>query len=508
MSGKKKSRKDSSVRRAAVHIRLMAVGMALTGACGGLMLTDNAFNSTYVSKGELRASAAPASPAAEKTVTDTESEEKAAKSEAAQGSARELSLTLGAELNKPFTLPEHKEQLSFVRFKKAPIGEYDITAIETKVKKVTNNTDDILDPNDFTVPFPKQETVVYDPVKQAPMNLTATRSVAGEYFRVHDENSGSTVVMNAHELLCLMVNNEVGDTWDEDAIKAQTVAAYSHLRYNDEHGYTPTIGLRYGYSDKLEKIISSVEGQAMYYDGNIINAMYSASTAGYTTSAQDIWGVDFPYLRTVESEYDYMDPNWGKVNTFTRDEIRSRLESKFGITLSDDVTKWFTIDKAYGIRYIDKITVDGRSDCTLSGVDLCYLADHDSNAMDIKYKDGIFTFTSYGWGHGAGMSQWGAHNYAEKGWTYDQILMHYYVDAKLRLSTPSASTVTSTETTASDDDTQPVSVETEDTTYEPPVTTAPTTYEEPEPVWTETAWSDGGYSGDTGYSEGGYSGEW
>lgn len=505
MSKKKKSRKDSSVRRAAVHVRLMAVGMVLTGACGGLMLTDNAFNSEYVSKGELRASAAAASPMVSQTVTDAESEKTVDNGEVVN-SAEKVTGVLSAQLNKPVTLPEHTEQLSFVHFKKAPIGEYDITAIETKVKKVTANTDEILDPNDFTVPFPETETVVYEPVKQPPMNLTATRSVAGEYFRVHDENSGSTVVMNAHELLCLMVNNEVGDTWDEDAIKAQVVAAYSHLRYNDEHGYTPTIGLRYGYSDKLERIVSSVEGQAMYYNGNIINAMYSASTAGYSTSAQDIWGVDFPYLRTVESEYDYLDPNWGKENTFTREEIKSRLESKFGITLSDDVTKWFTIDKTYGIKYIDKITVDGRSDCTLSGVDLCYLADHDSNAMDIKYKDGIFTFTSYGWGHGAGMSQWGAHNYAEKGWTYDQILMHYYVDAKLKLSTPSASTVTVTETTTSEPDTDTEETITEESTAvyeEPAVTTAPTTYEEPE--WTEPVWTD---PADTGYTDPGYTEEW
>lgn len=503
MSGLKKSQKNTSVSRAVAHVRLMVVGMALTGACGGLMLTENAFTASGNS-GELKASADHVSPMALETVTDAEDENIA-------DSAKEAIKVFDTKLNKPFKLPEHVEQLSFVRFKKAPIGEYDMTAIETKVIKLEGGSGEILDPNDFTVPFPKQETLVYEPVRQPPMNLAQTRSVADEYFRVYDENSGSTVVMSAHELLCLMVNNEIGDTWDEDAIKAQTVAAYSHLRYNDEHGFTPTVGLKYGYSGRLENCVSSVEGQAMYYDGSIINAVYSASTAGYSTTGSDIWGVDLPYLKCVKSEYDHLDPNWGKVKTFTREEIKSRLESKFGITLSDDVTKWFTIERAYSIRYIDRIIVDGRSDCVLSGVDLCYLADHDSNAMEIKYKDGIFTFTSYGWGHGAGMSQWGAHYYAENGWTYDQILMHYYVDAKLRLSTPSESTVKPVETADDSQDGETV----QNTEGEPPYTpehsdtdgTAEPDYTESEPWWTGEEWAEPDHS-ENGEVEPPYSEDW
>ena len=121
-----------------------------------------------------------------------------------------------------------------------------------------------------------------------------------------------------------------------------------------------------------------------------------------------------------------------------------------------------------------------------------------SNAITIKYKDGEFTFTSCGWGHGVGMSQWGAHYYAENGWTYDQILTHYYVDAKLELSKPAegseeppkdnSSDTTNTNTAAADDNTG----------Y-----TAPQTdygYSDGTSQWSDYSASDDQWSSDTTYT--------
>ena len=476
--------KPSIRRQLAAHIRLLVTGVAVTGGCGLLMLTDSAFNpakrvkakepvrSAIVEKAEKTAHK-PVTPANE-DVTPTDSEDK-------------------QEIGQKTV-----EKMSFPKYKKAAICDYDMSAAETKCKGFKINSAAITDPDDFTVPFPEQDTLIYYPEKAAPQKLTATRSVAGEYFRVHDENSGSTVVMNGHELLCLMVNNEIGDTWDDDAIKAQIVAAYSHLRFNQEHGLTPTIGLRYGYSSKLESIVESVEGQAMHYDGEIINAVYSASSAGYTTTAGDIWSMDYPYLKCVESEFDDQDVNWGIEKTYSRSQVKSMLESRFGITLSEDQTKWFTIDRAYSVVYIDTVTIDGRDNCKLTGNQLCNMMGLKSNAITIKYKDGEFTFTSCGWGHGVGMSQWGAHYYAENGWTYDQILTHYYVDAKLALSEPASSSEKAPEDNSS-----------EDNTYTAPAA-QDNTAQQTDTGYSDTQWSgqdastDTQWTPDTGYDNGSY----
>ena len=102
---------------------------------------------------------------------------------------------------------------------------------------------------------------------------------------------------------------------------------------------------------------------------------------------------------------------------------------------------WFKIDSAFSGKYISGVTIDGHTSCTydgsearITGITLCNLFDVKSNAMEISYKDGVFTFKSYGWGHGVGMSQWGACYYAEAGYTYDQILTHYYVNCLLYTS--------------------------------------------------------------------------
>lgn len=330
--------------------------------------------------------------------------------------------------------------VDIVKFKKASISEYDMSVTKASTKntkksaqKAKTNTNAA-----FTVEFPDNPTDVYD-VHNEPLNFTATRSIANEYYTVKDIISGTTVTMNGHDIICQMVNSEIGETWDEEAIKAQAVAAYSCLRFNDDSGLIETVGLKAGYSSKLESCVNAVEGQVVTYNGQIINAVYSASTAGYSTTSKDIWGVSYPFLQCVKSEYDDQDPNWGIETTFSLEDVKTKLEEETGITLSDDPSKWFSISECYSGKYIRSVSIDGQTN--ISGSTLASIFGIKSTAMDISYTDNIFTFTSYGWGHGVGMSQWGACMYAKNGWTYDQILSHYYINTGLEVSSESAKAV-------------------------------------------------------------------
>ena len=324
------------------------------------------------------------------------------------------------------------QKLNVVQFRKAPLSDYDMAQTQVgsssdNKKKDGTGTDNA----EFTI-APEQKDFSYSDNMNSPARLFATRDTSSEFFTVRDITTGKLVTMNAHELVCGIVYNEVGDGWGAEAIKAQAVAAYSCLRYSDSIGMVETVGIKKNYTPIIESCVRAVEGQVVMYGSNIANTLYSASTAGYTIPSGDVIVSKYPYLTCVKSAYDDKDPNWGRKVTVSEEKVRTTLESKFGIKLSADLKNWFKItDSRYG-KYIFGMSVDSQANTT--GKVIAGLFGLRSNAFDISYSSGTFTFTSYGWGHGVGMSQWGACMYARKGYTYDQILTHYYVGTRVSLS--------------------------------------------------------------------------
>ena len=335
---------------------------------------------------------------------------------------------------------------SFITFKKAGIEEYDMLFVEPGQKTVTLKKSEAKEEtvNEFTVKIPADRSAVLHPERSTPVNV-GTRSIAGEYYTVYDERSGRHVTLSGHEMICQIVNNEVGGSWNSEAIKAQAVAAYTFLRYNDAHGYIPSVGLNPGYSSKINNCVSAVEGVCVYYNGAIIDAVYSASSAGASAPSEKIWGGSLPYLRAVISEYDYKDPNFGVEKRFTKEELKKIIEGNTGLKLSDNPKNWFEIESVFSGRYVDLMKLDGKQYISVNGSStrvtgalmrskILGASNLKSTAFEISYKDGVFVFKTFGWGHGVGMSQWGACYYADAGYTYDQILRHYYTGTTLAVS--------------------------------------------------------------------------
>lgn len=285
----------------------------------------------------------------------------------------------------------------------------------------------------FDAVYKSDKTQVYNE-KPEKIELKETRSIADEYYSIYDIISGSYRTVNGHELLCQMVYNEIGSDWADDAIKAQAIAAYSHLRFCDRNGIVTQIGMKPGYPDKLEKLISSVEGQAVYYNGSIINAVYSASTAGFSVESERIWDMEYPYLRCVVSEYDSEDPYYGLETVLNKYDVKAALENACGIIMSDNADNWFHMEDIYSGRYVGYITIDGQTRITCRTLQDTF--DLQSQAVRVEIDGDNVIFRTFGWGHGVGMSQWGACGYANHGWSYDMILRHYYVGTELRLSEP------------------------------------------------------------------------
>lgn len=254
-------------------------------------------------------------------------------------------------------------------------------------------------------------------------------------------SGGVTVSGSALDIVSRVTQNEVGYAFAPEAIKAQAVAAYTYIKYCNKYGSYPNVVLSDSVNDSVKTLTASVLGQAVYSNGELIQAVYSASSAGYTASSETVWGNYYSYLTSVYCELDAQyDPNYGRTATFSSDEMKTRVYNKTGISLTGDPAEWFTIDKRVDGNYVEQMSVGGYhsyvdssgESVKISGVvfrQRIMSYDIRSSAFDISYNAAAdaFTITTYGYGHGVGLSQNGANALATYwGWDYKQILEFYY----------------------------------------------------------------------------------
>lgn len=272
-------------------------------------------------------------------------------------------------------------------------------------------------PTETTPTFVTTEAVTEAPTVSSSGNEVFTAKYGGS---VHTDD--------AFDLVCRIVNNEISSSFSDEAIKAQAVAAYSYVKYHKVNGLTPSVLVKSDPPQRIVDLVSSVWGKCCYYNGKVAQTVYMASSSGYTASSVNVWGGSLPYLVSVECPFDADgDPNYGKQTKFSENEIRSSLERYLGITLSDNPENWLTVTGHIDGNYVSTVDVDGQATITGRKLRESVLSYNlRSASFDISYSDGYFIFTTYGWGHGVGMSQNGANYLAKLGYTYDQILKYYY----------------------------------------------------------------------------------
>lgn len=267
-------------------------------------------------------------------------------------------------------------------------------------------------------------------------NLNNGKSYKNETLTIYDSSSGRYVTDNAFDIVCQVTYAEIGASMEEETIKAQAVAVYTYIKYYEAKGEYASVSLKSNVPDKIIECVEAVDGLAMYYDGEYILASFCAATAGVTCSSANVWGGERAYLQSVVSEFDFLDTdNYGRVTTYTVEELRKKIESKTNITLSDNYENWIQILSYTDGGYVGNIAIDGHTTATVSGTERTltayvfrtYILSIRSTCFTVSYSNGVFTFVTYGYGHGVGLSQEGANLYAiYAGYTFDQILHHYY----------------------------------------------------------------------------------
>lgn len=272
-------------------------------------------------------------------------------------------------------------------------------------------------------------------------------------IKVKISKTGEIITMDIDEYLKGVVPSEMPPSYNMEALKSQAVVARTYTFEKIEHnGHTDCDicdnyaccqayynkekiieiwtgrgfdkGTRDKYWSKVEEAVDSTNNIVITYKGEYIKAYFHANSGGKTESSTEIWGKQkIDYLIPVESLGEENHAQYKSENIFTYNELEEKLNKG-----SDTRCEVKSIDE---IKILD-YTVSGRvasiqiGNNKYEGTTLRTLLGLKSTNFKVEEVDNKVVFKVTGYGHGLGMSQTGSNYYAEQGYTYDEIIKHYY----------------------------------------------------------------------------------
>ena len=247
-----------------------------------------------------------------------------------------------------------------------------------------------------------------------------------------------------------VVRAEMPASFELEALKAQAVAARTYTLYKlqsgGNHGEAADVctdhtccqaytgeeraranwgGNAAAYEAKVEAAVRSTDGEAILYGGVPILAVFHSSSAGLTRAAGEVWVNDLPYLQAVSSpEEGERIPNYYSRAELTKAELKTKLQTAFPeANLSGDPGGWLTDAQRDPAGTVVTVTVGG---VTVKGTQVRGALGLRSACFTWEAQDGKMIFYVTGFGHGVGLSQYGANQLAREGADYREILTHYY----------------------------------------------------------------------------------
>ncbi len=188
------------------------------------------------------------------------------------------------------------------------------------------------------------------------------------------------------------------------------------------------------YTDKIAAAVADTDGLAVLYGGKPIQAVFFSSADGRTVDAVEVWGNAVPYLTGVDSPEGEEVPNYHSTVTLTAEACKARLLAKYpGADLSGDPSGWFSNTVSNSAGGVESMKVGG---VTVSGQALRTLFALRSTSFTVSAGAEGVTFAVTGYGHGVGMSQYGANALAREGKRCEEILKWYYTGVEVARYAP------------------------------------------------------------------------
>lgn len=268
-----------------------------------------------------------------------------------------------------------------------------------------------------------------------------TTSVIEVSVERNDSKVVETVPLETY--VASVVASEMPADFELDALKAQAVAArtyiVNHILHENEETISDTVdhqvyrnkeelqslwGADFHWKwEKINRAVKETESEIITYDKQPITPTFFSMSNGYTEDAKYYWGNELPYLKSVESKWEEQLPNFKTQEVFTIHELEERLQ----VQLPDNNSVPTKIKRTPSNR-VGEVQIGNN---TFTGREIREKLNLRSTDFSITQRDNHFIFTTKGYGHGVGMSQYGANGMAKEGKTYKEIITYYYKDVSI-----------------------------------------------------------------------------
>lgn len=247
--------------------------------------------------------------------------------------------------------------------------------------------------------------------------------------------------MSLRDYLIGVLACEMPVLFEEEALKAGSVTArtfyynkvntnQSYIATNNDQCYFSIEDMKIRWLDNFEnyyiilsKIVDSTNGIVIYFDNNLINAYYFSTSNGMTEDVSYVFGQSVPYLVSVDSSWDKNVNRYEVTNTYSTVEFLNKLGLDNNEKLSIEILSKTTSGR------VDKLKVNNN---IFTGVEFRKLLGLRSTDFTYLITDNTIFITTKGYGHGVGMSQYGANEMAKLGYSYEEILKHYYTGVEIK----------------------------------------------------------------------------
>lgn len=268
--------------------------------------------------------------------------------------------------------------------------------------------------------------------------------------------TGQVEQLHLDEYLLGVVSAEMPASYEIEALKAQATVARTYTIYQIKNNGTKHEGANICDSyaccqawiskderlskweenerainwQKIMQAVNETAGEIITYEGQPINAFFHSNSGGITESSVNIWGgVEYPYLKSVETSGEEGYSQYNSEAIFSKEELINKIKEKY----SDIQVDWNDQNAIQIQEYTDsgRVRTIKFGNISIAGTEARTILGLKSTNFIISYQDEKIIFTVKGYGHGVGMSQTGADSLAKQGSTYVKIIKHFYTGVEL-----------------------------------------------------------------------------